>query len=171
VSARRTAILIVAFASMGFPACGWISFDTTVNIDPQVIPGSPSAAAAAPSATATTSAVALDSSDLPQNADQADSVKLRTLTLTITSPPDGTFDFVEMMSVTISATAGSGLRDIEVAAGSPEPGSHRLVLTATHDVDLLPYIKAGATLRATGSGHAPITDTTVAGQAILKVSI
>jgi hypothetical protein len=171
LSARRSALLIVAFASVGFAACGWVSFDTTVNIDPQVIPGSPAAAAAVPSATATTSAVALDSSDLPKNADLADSVKLRTLTLTITSPPGGTFDFVDMMSVTISAMAGSGLRDVELAAGTPAPGSNQLILTATNDIDLLPYIRAGATLRATGSGHAPIADTTVAGQAVLKVSI
>ncbi|HXI60136.1 MAG TPA: hypothetical protein VNO55_28930, partial [Polyangia bacterium] len=135
----------------------------------RVIPGD-AAAGAAPATTMTVSAIKLDAKNLPSNADLANSVKLSSLTLKVTAPGGGTFDFLSAVSLTISAP-GSGLPDREIAAGAPKAGARELTLDPTGDVDLLPYVKAGATILVTGTGRAPLTDTTVAGQAVLTVSV
>jgi hypothetical protein len=119
----------------------------------------------------TVSTIKLDAKNLTSNADLANSVKLSSLTLKVVPPGSGTFDFLSAVSLTISAPSGSGLPDKQIAVGVPKPGAHELTLDPTGDVDLLPYVKAGATILVTGTGRAPLTDTTVAGQAVLTVSV
>jgi hypothetical protein len=164
----RAALLLLVAGEAG--SCGWFSFNTTVDIAPQVIPGD-AHAAAAPATTMTVSAIKLDPKNLPSNAGLANSVKLSSLTLKVVMPGSGSFDFLSAVSLTISAPSGSGLPDRQIATGAPKPGARELTLDPTGDVDLLPYVEAGATILVTGTGRAPLIDTTVAGQAVLTVSV
>jgi len=164
----RSALLLLV--AVGAGSCGWFSFNTTVDIAPQVIAGD-AGAAAAPQTTMTVGAIKLESKNLPSNADLANSVKLSSLTMKVTAPAGGTFDFLSAVSMTISAPGGSGLPDRQIAAGVPRRGAGEITLDPTGDVDLLPYVRAGGTISVTGTGRAPLTDTTVAGQAVLTVSV
>ena len=169
--ALRTATLSLIFGGLAAVAgCGLISFDTTVDIAPSVVPGNPAAAAAAP-AVVTTTEIPLDPKQLPSNADLADSVKLSSLTLQVTAPEGATLDFLSGVSLTITAPPESHLPPRQIAAGAPAPGADQVILKPIGDVDLLPYIKAGAVVRAVGTGRPPAIDTTVAGQAVLTVSV
>ncbi|HEX3696545.1 MAG TPA: hypothetical protein VH374_14275 [Polyangia bacterium] len=167
--ALRTALLFTAVGAVD--GCGLISFDTTVDIAPQVVPGNPAAAAAGVPATVVMSQIALNSSDLPGDAGLADSVKLNHLTLTVTAPADATLDFLTELTLTVVAPSSSTLLTRQLAAGAPAKGARQMTLKATSDVDLLPYVSAGAFVQAVGTGTSPTVDTTVAGQAVLTVSL
>ena len=169
--AFRVATCFLFVAAMGAAGCGLISFDTTVDIAPSVIPGNPAAAAPSTPAVVTSMDIPLDDKNLPSSADLADSVKLSSLTLRVTAPAGATLDFLSSVSLTLVAPPSSGLPDRQIAAGAPEPGSDQVTLKSTSDVDLLPYLHAGAVVRAVGTGRPPATDTTVAGKAVLTVSV
>ena len=84
----RAALLLLVAGEAG--SCGWFSFNTTVDIAPQVIPGNVDAAAA-PATTMTVSTIQLGQKNLPSNADLANSVKLSSVTLKVVTPGSGTF--------------------------------------------------------------------------------
>ena len=169
----RLACAVTALLLLGAGAvagCGLVSFDTTVNIAPSTVPGNPAAAANLPTVVTTTE-IAIDKNNLPSNTDLADSVKLSSLTLQVTAPEGATLDFLSGVTLTIVAPADSHLPPRQIAAGAPEAGAGHVTLKPTADVDLLPYIKAGAVVRAVGTGRPPAIDTTVAGKAVLTVSV
>src|SRR5260370_28640515 len=88
--ALRTATLSLIFGVLAAVAgCGLISFDTTVDIAPSVVPGNPAAAAAAP-AVVTTTEIPLDPKHLPRNADLARSAQPNSLTVQVTAPAGAT---------------------------------------------------------------------------------
>ncbi|HVR61097.1 MAG TPA: hypothetical protein VMU50_04315 [Polyangia bacterium] len=167
IQAVTCSLLLTAAAAAG---CGLISFDTTVDIGPSVVPGSP-AAASGGATVMTMTDIPIDKKNLPSNADLADSVKLSSLTLRVTAPAGATLDFLSSMTLTIFAPAASGLPPRQIAIGTPDPGATEVTLKPTGDVDLLPYIQAGAVVRAVGTGRSPAADTTLAGKAVLTVSV
>lgn len=102
--------------------------------------------------------------------DQVDSVKLRSLTLTIDSPADGNFDFIESISFTASA---SGEDTIEIAKLDVVPkGVKTLTLQIDADAELKPYVVAPS-MRIGGkvTGKRPSEATTVSAAAVFDVDI
>lgn len=73
------------------------------------------------------------------NADLVESVKLKSMTLTITEPNDGNFDFLNEIKIGIKA---DGLDEVEIAVATDimEDGK-RILEMATSDVELKEYIK------------------------------
>ncbi len=102
--------------------------------------------------------------------DQVDSVKLKSMTLEITSPSGASFDFLD--SVVFFAEA-SGLEKVQVASLAEVPGtSSKLDLVVNTEVDLKPYVVAPSmTLKAEIQGKRPDQDTTVEANAVLDVDV
>jgi hypothetical protein len=80
------------------------------------------------------------------------SASLKSLELSITAPAGETFEFLDTLSIKISA---DGLEQREIAVLKDVPAQARISLQVVGEVDLLPYINKGATLSATASGHQP----------------
>jgi hypothetical protein len=162
----RTALFSAFLVATG---CGLGDFDVTEGVAPQTIPGA-SVVAAEPSSVFETT-MPVNWSDLPSGKSWANAVTLRSAVFKITSPPAGTFDFVQSVALFVSAPTSTTLAEVQIATGQPTPGSGTLTLTPTAPVDLLRYVKAGAVVRATGTGVQPADTTTFDGQVVLTVHL
>ena len=147
--------------------CGLAAFDVTEKVPSQTIPGS-SSGADGPSAVLSTT-MPLSSSDLPSGSGFVTSVTLKSATFTVESPSNGTFDFVDSVVLSIVSPTNQVLTETQIASGQATSGSSTLALTPTGNVNLLPYARAGAVVRATGMGKQPAETTTFDGQIVLTV--
>jgi hypothetical protein len=96
---------------------------------------------------------------------------LKSLALSILTAetPDANFDFLEEVHL---FAEGPGLQKVEIAKLQPVPRSAKsLTFEIVPDVDLLPYINAGATLSATATATQPRTDTSFDGKVAVEVRI
>jgi hypothetical protein len=158
---------------MGLPAlalavgCGLVSFDIEERIPEQTVQGG------------LLSVLPAGLFDLPLNIDiaaqtkargtgPASSAHLSQVTLAITDPPDETFEFLDSITVTIS---GAGLPEVEVARLPDVPAQARISLQVLPSIDLLPYIKAGAKMKATAAGHMPRRTLRFDGKVVVTVKI
>ena len=155
--------LCVALLGTG---CDLAAFDVTENVPAQTIPGNP---ADGVSSTALTVSQALSQKDLPGGSGFITAVTLKSGTFTITSPAGATFDFVDAVTMSIVSPTNEVLTEVQIASGKPTPGSSTMSLEPTGSVNLLPYVRAGALVNATGTGHQPTVDTTFDGQLVLTV--
>ena len=160
---RATVALCVALLGTG---CDFAAFDVTENVPAQTIPGNP---ADGVSSTALTVSQALSQKDLPGGSGFITAVTLKSGTFTITSPAGATFDFVDSVTMSIVSPTNEVLTEVQIASGKPTPGSSTMSLEPTGSVNLLPYVRAGALVNATGTGHQPTVDTTFDGQLVLTV--
>ncbi len=101
--------------------------------------------------------------------EQINSVKLRTLSLTITAPANGQdFTFLKSLSFFVEA---NGLAKKEIARGGPFDGLKEISLTVL-DVELAPYAAAPSmTFTTTASGMRPKSETTVLAKVILDADV
>src|SRR4029078_11126602 len=95
----------------------------------------------------------------------ASSVTLSSISLTVMSPSGATFDFVDSIAIRI-ALADASLHEIKIARLQPVPGAASISVPPEGGVDLLPYIKAGATITASASVHNASCDSTFASKAV-----
>lgn len=72
-------------------------------------------------------------------ADLIENITLKTLTLTIESPENGNFDFLESIQIFIQS---DGLPEVEVANRSSVPNGSMTLNLETFDGDLSEYVKA-----------------------------
>jgi hypothetical protein len=158
-------LVVVALAVLG-GGCDLGAFDVTENVPAQTIPGNPADGVAS---TALTTSMSLSSSDLPGGLGFVTAVTLKSATFTITAPAGGTFDFVDSVTLSIVSPSNEVLTATQIAAGHPSPGSTTLALEPTGSVNLLPFVRAGALVNATGAGHQPTVDTTFDGTIVLTV--
>jgi len=95
---------------------------------------------------------------------------LKSLTLNIAAnTPDETFDFLSEVHI---FSEGAGLTKVEIAKVQPVPrGVKTLSFEIIPDVDLLPYVNAGATLSATATGTQPRNDTSFDAKVAVEVRI
>jgi hypothetical protein len=95
---------------------------------------------------------------------------LRTFTLAITphANPQGNFDFIDEVHMFVEAP---GQTKAEVATLKPVPKSQKSLTFEVHEVDLVPYINAGATISATATGKQPAADTTFDGHIKIEAQI
>jgi hypothetical protein len=163
-------VVLAAALSVGTLGCGLVSFDVSQDIPEQTVPGSPLGALLPASLFAIPMNIDLQSETAGRGTGPADSVTLRSITLTITSPSAATFDFVDSIAIRISANDGS-LAEVEIARLEPVPGTTSINIPPTSSLDLLPYINAGATITAAASGHMPSSDTTYVGRVVLTVHV
>jgi hypothetical protein len=166
-SILATATLVLALAPAG---CGLVSFDVTENIPAQTIAGSPLGAILPAALFSLPLDIDISAETAAHGAGPAKSANLSSLTLTITDPADGTFDFLTSITITVAATDGS-LPEVEIGKLSPVPAAKTISIPPTRGVDLLPYITAGAAIRATASGHMPARDTTITGKVVITVHV
>jgi hypothetical protein len=113
----------------------------------------------------------MSASDLPRGSSLIDSVTLSSVNFNVTDPADATFDFVENVALSIYSPTNAGLAEKQIATGQPKAGSGKLELSPTDSVDLLPYVKSGAVVRAVGTGSAPVSTTTFNGTVVLTVHL
>jgi hypothetical protein len=153
------------------PGCGLVSFDVSEDIPSQTVPGSPIGALLPSSLFAIPINVDLQSATGAHGTGPAHSVTLSSISLTITSPSGATFDFLSSISISISSSANTNLPQVEIARLAPVPGTASITIPPTGNVDLLPYINAGATITATASGHMPASDRTFDGRVVLTIHV
>lgn len=92
--------------------------------------------------------------------DQIDSVRLETVTLTVSTPAGGNFDFLDSIAFFVEA---EGEERVEIARLDPVPMGESVVeLEVDGSVELRPYVVADAmTVTTEASGTRPEDDTTV----------
>jgi len=168
VSGVRVFVAAALLASAS--GCGLLSFDVDQDIPAQTVPGSPLGALLPVSLFAIPMNVDISAETAAHGTGPASSVTLSSISLTVMSPSGATFDFVDSIAIRISAADGS-LPEIEIARLQPVPGAASISVPPEGGVDLLPYIKAGATITASASGHMPASDTTFAGKVVVTVHV
>lgn len=71
----------------------------------------------------------------------------------------GNFDFLDEIHILVDSANDASLPKKEIATLKPVPkGQTTIELNVVGDVDLLPYINAGAEISATASGRQPDKD-------------
>jgi len=102
--------------------------------------------------------------------EQINSLKLRSLTLTITQPANGQdFTFLDNLAFFVEA---SGLPKKEIARGGPFSAGATTVALAVLDVELAPYATAPSmTFTTTASGRKPKSATTLEAKVVLDADV
>ena len=101
--------------------------------------------------------------------DQIDSVHLETLTLTVSAPAGGDFDFLESIAFFVEA---DGEERVEIARLEPVPEGATELDVPVADVELLPYVVAESmTVTTEAMGAAPDDDTTVDAHLVFDVDV
>jgi hypothetical protein len=168
--ASRWLALLTCLPALALGGCGILSFDVSNDIPPQTIAGSPVGALLPPSLFSIPTNVNISTETASRGTGPAKSATLSSLTLTVTMPSDGTFDFLTSISITVSS-AGGGLPEKEIARLEPVPGTKTISIPPIGGVDLLPYINAGATISAAASGHMPSRDVTFNGKVVVTIHV
>lgn len=164
---RRQVLLALGVLPLG---CGAVSFDVDIPVPEQRVPGSV-IGGLLPAFLPTPFALDVDvkAETAKRNTGPATSANIKSIVFQATPPamPSGTFDFVD--SIHIFVEAGS-LPKKEVASLEPVPkGRSSIDLSIVKDVDILPYVSAGATLSATANGRQPAKDFTFDG--VVKITV
>ena len=101
--------------------------------------------------------------------DQIDSVHLAMLTLTVSAPAGGTFDFLDSIAFFVEA---EGEQRVEIARIEPVPAGATELDVPVADVELLPYVVAESmTVTTEAMGSAPDDDTTVDAHLVFDVDV
>lgn len=91
--------------------------------------------------------------------------------VTPTAMPPGNFDFLDEVHLFAESSA-AGLPRVEIARLVSVPRGATVVdFSIVPEVDLLPYVNAGAALTATATGRPPASDVTFDGRVVLDVRI
>jgi hypothetical protein len=166
-SLRFALLLLLPVASAA--GCGVIGFDVSQSIPASMIVGDPNAGVAVVDGQPTPLTINIDA-EAEKQGGLAHSAYLKSLTFTITQPSKGTFYFVSGVTISIAADA-AGLPAIPIARLTPVPNLQTISVTPIPGVELLPYARAGASIRANAVGFFPKEDTTYVGNVVIHVSI
>lgn len=155
--------------------CGALSFDVDQNLPEQTVPGSP-LGGLLPSFIPNPIPLQIDlqAAEKAHGTGPASHAYLSALTLAATphSNPSGNFDFLDEVHIFVSAQNGGSLPRVEIATLKPVPkGQTQVTFTIVPNVDLLPYINAGAQIDSTASGRQPSMDFTFDGHLVVTVKI
>jgi hypothetical protein len=161
--ALRLAACLVAVAG-----CGLIKFDVDQAIPEQTVPGSPLGALLPPMLFSVPLQVDLEGSAKAHGAGAASGAYLKSVTLTVTAPPGETFAFLD--SITLSITA-PGQTEVELAKLAPVPAAGAVTLSPAARVNLLPYIKSGATITTKAVGRPPAQDIKFNGKVVITIEV
>jgi hypothetical protein len=159
----------VLLSALGAAGCGLLAFDVGQDIPAQTVPGSPIGALLPASLFSIPMNVDIQSETAARGTGPARSATLSSLTLATHS--SATFEFLSSIAISISASGGANLPQKEIARLQPVPATSTIAIPATPGVDLLPYIKQGATITATASGHMPASDVSFDGRVVITVHL
>ena len=157
-------------------SCGAIRFDITQSLPEEKIPGSV-LGGVLPSFIPVPIPFNIDiqAETKKQGTGPATGANLKALTLLATphAMPSGNFDFLQEVRISIGPRdQGSSLPVKEIANIPSVPqGQTKLEFHVIPDIDLLPYIQAGAQLTASASGTQPRMDFTYDGQVVITIKI
>ena len=82
-----------------------------------------------------------------------------------------TFDFLTSITFSVTSPNDPSLTEVVIAKVQAVQGKAAISILPTPGVDLLPYIKAGASIKASASGHQPSQDTVVTGKVVVTVHV
>lgn len=157
-----------------FTGCGAISFDVEQKLPEQRIQRSALGGllpALFPNPAKLT--IDLKAEQEKRGTGPATKILLKKLQFNITPAgmPSGNFDFLEEAHLYAEASS-AGLPKVEIARLQPVPrGATSVEFAIVPEVNLLPYVNAGAELSATATGTQPNQDTTFDGLLIIDVRI
>lgn len=154
--------------TLPFLGCGAVSFDIDVPVPQQTVPGSV-LGGILPAFLPTPFALNVDvkAETAKRNTGPATSASIKSIVFRATS--SGTFDFVDGIHIFVE---GSNLPKKEVASLDPVPkGKTSIDLAIVKDVDILPYVSAGATLSASATGRQPAKDFTFDGTVKITIHV
>jgi hypothetical protein len=164
----RSLVLASSLLFVGI-GCGLLKFDLDQDIPAQTIQGSPLGSLLPASLFAIPLTIDVDGSAKARGAGVATSAYLKALGFTVTMPAGDNFDFLDSVSIKLSAP---GQTEKVIATLSPVPkGSTTIQLSPAPNVDLLPYLKAGPTMTASAGGHLPPHDVTFDGKLTITIKI
>jgi hypothetical protein len=105
-----------------------------------------------------------------RNTGPASAVELDSFALfTTPTAPGGNFDFLSGLDIFVS---GPGLSEVKIATMPKlQKGATRIDMTVIEGVNMLPYVNAGAVIRASATGSQPASDVTFAGKVVIRVKI
>lgn len=164
-------MVLVGAASLGGGAgCGIISFDVSEAIPLTMLPADPTGGGLMGEVTTAPTPLTLDidAETQRQRTGPASSARLKSLTFTIKKPANGTFYFAQEVTIFMVA---DGLKEVEIARLSPIPATNTISLKPTPNVELLPYSRTGAKIKATAKGVFPKEDTEYDGWVVINVKI
>jgi hypothetical protein len=153
-------------------SCGALKFDVEQDLANQTVPGS-ALGGVLPSFLPNPTKLNIDiqAEVAKRGTGPAKAAYLKSLTLQITphDTPRGNFDFISEVHLSVEA-AGVAKKEIAKLTSVPK-GAVKLTFDIVPEVDLLPYISAGASITATASGTQPATDTSFDGHVDVEVRI
>ncbi|MCC6811206.1 MAG: hypothetical protein IT381_27495 [Deltaproteobacteria bacterium] len=164
---RKEALLAIALVS-----CGAISFTLEQNLGENTIQGS-LLGGLLPGFALTNPKLNFDIKQETEkrNTGPASAVVMESFVLYITpqSAPSGNFDFLTALDVFVSAP---GLSETKIASlPKLDKGATKITMTLVSGVNMLPYVNAGATIRAAAQGTQPSQTTTFSGDVVVRVRI
>jgi hypothetical protein len=153
-------------------ACGIVSFDVTTNVPDQTVTGNP-VGGLLPAFLPNPFSLNVDikAETQKRNTGPATSANIKAIQFQSTphASPSGTFDFVDAIHIFVEAPM---LDRKEVASLDPVPkGRAAIDLAIISNVDILPYVSAGATLSATATGRQPGKTFTFDGAVTITVHV
>jgi len=164
----RRILLKAAALGLAASGCGVVGFDVEQDIPEQTVQGLGLGIALPVNFLQFPLQIDIDSQTKAMGTGPASSAHLKSITLTITKPPGETFDFVDSIVINI---AGEGLPTREVARLDPVPATGTISLQVIESVDLLPYIKKGASLSSNAKGHTPAQTISFNGKVVVRVKV
>ncbi len=158
--------------ALALSSCGVVRFDLEQAIDEQRVPGNV-IGGLLPSFFPNPFRLTIDvkAETQKRGTGPATAAFLKSLTLAATpaANPSGNFDFLEEVHVFIEAPA---LAKKEIATLKPVPrGATSVTFAVVKDVDLLPYVNAGASFTTSATGTQPARDFTFDGKAVIEIRI
>lgn len=164
--------LLLCLAATG---CGIIGFDVEQDLPEQRVNGNP-LGGVLPSFVPTPFKLTVDikAESEKRGTGPATQATLKELTLSVTpkNNPSGNFDFLDEVRIAISAPSDTKLPKVEIARIVPVPKSATVLkFEVVPNIDLLPYINAGAEMNATATGKQPARDVTFDGRVVVAVKL
>lgn len=166
----------LTLALLALASCGLIHFDVSEDVPQQTVTGSP-LGGGLPAFVPVPVPVNIDlkAETAKQGTGPATGANLKSLTLTVTphNMPAGNFDFINEVHIFIGPRdSGSTLPVQEIASVTAVPkGLTTLTFTVLPNIELLPYINAGAQLTARASGTQPRSTVSYDGQIVITIKI
>jgi hypothetical protein len=148
--------------------CGLVSFDIEQDIPEQTVQGGLLGNVLPPGLFDLPLDIDIESQTKARGTGPATSANLKSVTLAMTAPPGETFEFLDSLVVSM---AGGTLPEVEVARLRDVPPQPRVSLEVVPSVDLLPYIKAGARMKASATGKMPRQTVKFNGKVVVTVTI
>jgi hypothetical protein len=164
---QRAGATALAVAGLALGGCGLVGFDVEQKIPPQEVQGS-LLGEVLPLSFAFPLSIDIESQTKAQGTGPASSAALKSLELVIISPDGATFEFLDSITIKVSA---DGLEQKLVAKLDDVPAQPRIALTVVPGVDLLPYIRKGAQLTASATGRLPRQTVRFEGKVVVQVRV